>query len=292
MGEDLITEIKKITLCGNDGDPIYCNELIQIIQWIKKINPTLNIVLITNGSHKKTHWWEELGATLNEFDEIHFSLDGYDQSSNEIYRINSDWVSIINGITSFNKINSNTYKVWASIAFKFNEDKTDIQLDLARTYKFDCYQMTLSTKFGSKYPSAYPNDELEPSGNLIPSGHRFERHNTILSEKVRFSESIKEIYKEKIKTLEDPKLCFIGNKGLFLNSHGEFYPCCWVANRYEHNKEWIELGKTSFNLHKHTFKEILNNEFWCTDFLKFDNLECRTKCNNCASQDESYLLEW
>jgi len=292
MGESLINEIKKITFCGNDGDPIYCNDLIPIIKWIKEINPTLNIVLITNGSYKNNKWWGDLGTTMNEFDEIHFSLDGYDQQSNEKYRINSNWDSIIDGITAFNNVNSVTYKVWASIAFKFNEDKTDIQKELATLYNFDCYQMTLSTKFESKYPLAYPNDELEPSGDLIPSGYRFERIDSLLTDKFRFSETIKEIYKEKIKNTDDPKLCTIGNKGLFLNSHGEFYPCCWVANRYEHNNKWIEMGKTKFNLHNRTFEEIINDEFWSNEFLKFDNLECKTKCNKCALQDENYLLNW
>jgi len=172
------------------------------------------------------------------------------------------------------------------------EDKTDIQKELATLYNFDCYQMTLSTKFESKYPLAYPNDELEPSGDLIPSGYRFERIDSLLTDKFRFSETIKEIYKEKIKNTDDPKLCTIGNKGLFLNSHGEFYPCCWVANRYEHNNKWIEMGKTKFNLHNRTFEEIINDEFWSNEFLKFDNLECKTKCNKCALQDENYLLNW
>ena len=114
----------------------------------------------------------------------------------------------------------------------------------------------------------------------------------LLSDKFRFSETIKEKYKDKIKNLDDPKLCFIGNKGLFLNSHGEFYPCCWVANRYEHNNKWITLGKSKFNLYNRTFNEILNDTFWSTEFLKFDSLECETKCNKCALQNNNYLLEW
>lgn len=292
IGDTVIKNIKRITFCGNDGDPIYCNEMIPIIQWIKKINPTLSIVLVTNGSHKKTQWWKELSLSLNEYDEINWSLDGWNQESNEKYRINSDWDSIINGIKTFNEHNSSTYKVWASIAFKFNENKTEVQQNLAKEHNFDCYQMTLSTKFESKYPFAYPNDELEPSGNFIPQGNRFERINTVLTDKVRLGETIKEIYKEKIKTLKDPKLCLIGNKGVFLNSHGGFYPCCWVANRYDHNAKFIEMGESKFNLHNQSLKEILADEFWSTEFLKFDNLECKTKCGDCAFQDESYLLDW
>ena len=52
------------------------------------------------------------------------------------------------------------------------------------------------------------------------------------------------------------------------------------------------MGKTKFNLHNRTFEEIINDEFWSNEFLKFDNLECKTKCNKCALQDENYLLNW
>jgi molybdenum cofactor biosynthesis enzyme MoaA len=290
--EHIIKEIKKITFCGNDGDPIYCNEFIEIVDWIKEINPTVNIVLITNGSYKKKEWWKRLGNVLNKHDEIHWSLDGWDQESNEKYRVNSNWDSIINGINAFNSVNTSTYNIWAFIAFKFNEHKIDYIKHLATEYNFDSFQLTLSTKFGSKYPTVYGNtDDLEPSKDLVPDGYRFTRTVTKLSNKFRFSETIKELYKEKIKNLSHPRLCLIGNKGVFLNSHGEFYPCCWVANRYDHNKEWIKLSQEHFNLHKITFTEVKNSLFWDNEFLKFDNLECKTKCNGSMTDMEN-LLEW
>jgi len=292
IGKDVIKEMRRITFCGNDGDPIYCNDIIHIIKWIKKVNNNICIVLITNGSHKKVNWWEELAFTLDEKDEIQLSLDGWDQKSNELYRINSNWDSIVNGINAFNKVNISTYKVWATIAFKFNEEQLNKMENLAKMHHFDAFQLTLSTKFGSKYPDAYgTNDQLEPVSSLVPEGHRFQRNTTLLSNKLRYSETVKLYYKQKIAELDDPKLCLIGNKGVFLNSQGEFYPCCWTATRYEHNKNWINLAQTKFNLYNTTFTEILNDEFWKSDFLKFDGLECTTKCNNKCLKGE-YLTDW
>jgi MoaA/NifB/PqqE/SkfB family radical SAM enzyme len=297
IGKNIIEGIKRITFCGNDGDPIYCNDLIEIIQWIKNINPSLNIVLITNGSYKKDEWWERLALVLNEYDEVNWSLDGWNQSSNEQYRINSDWDSIESGIATFNKFNTSTYKVWALIAFKFNENHISEVKKLAIEKNFDGFQTTLSTKFGSKYPQAYgDNDILEPNSSMIPKGHRFERNFELLSNKKRRTEDIKSIYKETIFKLKDenvtPRLCLIGNKGVFLNSQGEFYPCCWVATRYEHNSQWIELAKEKLNLHKRTFDEIINDDFWNNEFLKFDNLECRTKCSKNMLTNIDYMTEW
>jgi MoaA/NifB/PqqE/SkfB family radical SAM enzyme len=297
IGKEVIEDIKKITFCGNNGDPIYCKELIKIIHWIKEINPKLELVLITNGSHKPKKWWKDLALILSKCDEIHWSIDGWDQQSNEMYRINSDWNSITDGIAEFKKYNSTTYTNWAAIVFKFNEDNLDKIKDLATSLHFDNFQLTLSTKFGSKYPSYGVDDTLEPSNkNYIPNGCRFERIDTKLSNKVRPGNELKKIFKERAIKLynsnEYPALCYIGNKGVFLNSQGEFYPCCWVANNYPHNARWMDLAKDILDINKQKFVDILSNKFWKNEFLKFNSLECSTKCIRQKLLNTKYISTW
>ena len=237
IGSDTVKKIRKITFCGNDGDPIYCRDLIDIITWIKSTNPTLQITIITNGSYKPVHWWQELGTVLNQHDEIHWSLDGWDQVSNEQYRVRSDWISIMHGIDAFKKINNSTYLVWAAIAFKFNQHSLESMKAQAQALGFDCFQLTKSTKFGSKYPNAYGvDDQLEPSQDLVAAAHRFERTITALTSKKRPGAELKiEFLKRSTQLGNYTGICLIGNKGVFLNSRGEFYPCCWTALRYPHN---------------------------------------------------------
>jgi MoaA/NifB/PqqE/SkfB family radical SAM enzyme len=297
IGAEAIQGIRKITFCGNDGDPIYCKELIDIVEWIKAINNNVSIVIITNGSHKTPKWWSDLAGVLDEKDEINWSIDGQDQESNQQYRVNSDWDSIVAGIKAFTKNNSTTYRVWCSIGFSFNEHIISNLIDLAKHFDFDLFQLTKSTKFGSKYPDSYGIfDALEPtSSNLVASGHRFEREFTSLSNRIRYSESLKPVFAQRAEDLMNTDyagICLIGNKGVFLNSQGEFYPCCWVANRYEHNRDWNELGASRFNLNKKTFTEIQNDEFWSTEFLKFDWFECRYKCTKDKLNDTHHTIEW
>ena len=295
LGADVIQQIRKITFCGNDGDPIYCKEFLEICSWIKSINHEISLVIITNGSHKTTDWWAKLGSILDHRDEINWSLDGWDQDSNERYRINCDWASIVNGINSFNQSNTSTYKVWASIGFQFNQCHIEQQKLLAMSMMFDGYQLTKSTKFGSKYPDAYGVDDLlEPTDTtLVAVGHRFEREFIKFTTKDRPGIELKKIFLQRAKSLTTYSgICLIGNKGVFLNSQGKFYPCCWTANRYEHNKNWHELAASKFNLHKQTFTDIINDVFWTTDFLKFDSLECTTKCTKEKLTDTHHTTEW
>ena len=298
IGTNVLHQIRKITFCGNDGDPIYCRELIEICQWIKTANPAINLVIITNGSHKPIEWWQALGRVLDHRDEINWSIDGWDQASNELYRVNSDWSTIHAGIRAFCEVNDSTYRTWASIAFRFNQHRLEDIQNLAKNMGMDLFQITKSTKFGSHYPDMYgADDPLCPDRlDLVSSTHRFERILLPLTDRDRPSERLKEVFWKRAQELDQQQkysgICFIGNKGVFLSSQGEFYPCCWTANRYAHNKKWHDLSAKKFNLWHKTFSDILSDSFWQNEFLEFDSQECRTKCTPDRLKDREHVTEW
>jgi MoaA/NifB/PqqE/SkfB family radical SAM enzyme len=298
ISTEKISQIKKITFCGNDGDPIYCKDLIEICRWIKKNNPDIALAIITNGSHRSESWWKELAEVLDHRDEIHWSLDGWDHDSNQLYRKNSNWNSIVNGIRAFAAVNQDTYRIWATIAFQFNENHLLHCQQLASGYGFDLFQLTKSTKFGSRYPLQYGiKDTLEPTNQMLVSqSHRFERICTGLSQRVRPGTELREVFWQRAKNLDKHKqyagICLIGNKGVFLNSQGHVYPCCWTANRYGHNSKWHDLARSRFNLTMRTLNEIQQDMFWISEFLQFDSLECQTKCTFDKLQDPEHTTEW
>lgn len=298
IGEDVVRQIRKITFCGNDGDPIYCRELMEICQWLKTVNPAIHLVIITNGSYRSKEWWQALGRVLDYRDEINWSIDGWDQISNQQYRVNSNWDSIMSGIQAFSSVNNETYRVWATIGFQFNQAQLGHMKGLANEAGMDLFQLTKSTKFGSHYPDIYGiNDPLCPDhSDLVSSSHRFERVLDSITNKARPGELLKEIFWSRAQDLAKHKqysgICLIGNKGVFLNSRGEFFPCCWTANRYPHNQQWHDLAAKRFNLWHHTFQEIIDDPFWTGDFLGFDSLECRTKCTADRLKDREHVTEW
>lgn len=284
--------IEKISFCGDDGDPIYASEFLEVIQHFKSVKD-LSIIIVTNGSYKKPAWWKKLASLLTEKDRVHFSLDGYDQASNEIYRVNSNWDSIIKGVKTL-RANSNCFMSWDAIAFKFNEDHLDEMKHLAKELGFDQFQLTKSTKFGSKYDHYGKDDPLEPTNKeLISSTHRFEREIIKLTERT-IEEPWRELNSKLYRTarLIDQTLkpmCHIGTKGLYINSRGEFYPCCWVANRYGHNSKWLDIGK-KYNLHNVDLMNVIHDEFWDKSFTE-NSFECTTKCVK-AVVDKNYATEW
>ena len=283
--------VEKITFCGDDGDPIYAHDFVPIIRYLKSIRD-MSIVIVTNGSYKKLDWWLELAGVLTDVDHVHFSLDGWDQSSNEQYRINSDWESIMLGVNTLRK-NSKCYMTWDMIGFRFNENKVEHMKRMAKDLGFDQFQLTRSTKFGSKYDHYGKDDVLEPTRkDLISATHRFERRIWNLTDRKlreRYVDTNIRLF-ENVQTIDDIKpICHIGNKGLFINSRGEFYPCCWVANRYSHNTHWAELGR-KFNLHQVLLSDVVGDAFWNKDFVT-NSYECKTKCS-VKVVNKNYATEW
>ena len=287
--EFILNNVEKISFCGDDGDPIYAHDLIPIVRHFKQYKD-VEIVIVTNGSYKKESWWSELGSLLTEKDSVHFSIDGYDNNSNNLYRVNSDYESIITGLKTLRTI-SECQIVWAAIAFKFNEDHIDSMKSYAQSLGVDRFQLTLSTKFGSFYPSYGKNDPLEPSKKYVSSTHRFERTIENYTSKHTPVPQINLDLYQKISLNQDiVPLCEIGNKGLYIDARGRLFPCCWVAKRYQHNREWQDLSNY-FDLNQDTLVNVLADEFWETDFKTFKWQECKTKCKKSAVNQE-YATSW
>lgn len=292
---DFVREhVSKITFCGDDGDPVYAHDLIPVIQYIKGIKP-VEIVIITNGSHKKPEWWKALGEVLTEADTVHFSIDGWDNDSNNQYRVNSDWDSIELGVKTLIQ-HSRCRTVWAAIVFGFNQDRIYDMIDLAQSWGMDGFQITKSTKFGKIYPAYGAQDALQPQDQWISGTQRFERQTVILSMRglnnhVWKTQPINLDLYQRSKIVNGVRpLCAIGNKGLYIDAQGRLFPCCWVANRYAHNSEWRDIADR-FDLHQRSLQDALSDDFWSTQFQNYAWQECQTKCA-AARVDEKYATEW
>lgn len=289
--EFINANVEKITFCGDDGDPIYAHDLIAVIEYIKSVKP-VEIVIVTNGSHKKYTWWSTLGKLLDSTDSVHFSIDGYDNASNNLYRVNSDYDSIITGLQTL-RTTSRCKITWAAIAFKFNEEHLGVMQEFAKSLGVDQFQITKSTKFGSVYPTYGVDDPLQPSVKYVSSSHRFEREIKVLSaacdqQPISFT-NLKLFNQTKSRSGVTP-LCEIGNKGLYIDARGRLFPCCWVANRYNHNSDWQQLAN-NFNLNTRTLIDVLADPFWAAEFQTFKWQECQTKCKS-SIVDEKYATAW
>lgn len=314
MTEDMLAnKVKRLTMCGDVGDPIYCPDFLDIYEYVKDVNPRIHIFTITNGSHKKEKWWARFATLANKYDSINFSIDGYDNETNNMYRVGSRYDSIINGIKTLRAGNDKVFLNWAAIAFSFNQDHFNEIKDQAYDLGMDAIQITKSTKFDSKYPGAYPNDPLQPREEWVSSSHRYERQTVPLNRRLQerqdymsTNESLYHKIKEQYK--DDPiiPMCEIGNRGLYVNAEGVLFPCSWVSFPYESltycNKtiKWKDSFfakyREQMNLKNRSLQEIVADPLWnkCSDGWKDSNktwVECLFKCQSC-DVNYDYAVGW
>lgn len=312
--ELLETQVQRVTMCGDVGDPIYCKEFINICRYIKTTNPNIHLFIITNGSYKKSAWWQELADVLNDRDTINFSIDGYNNDTNNLYRINSNFDSILQGINTVRHHNHKVFLNWATIIFQFNQDHLDTIQSLATDLGMDGLQMTKSTKFGSKYGGyGGDNDVLEPRKENISSSYRYERHTINLSGRTqptsRYMATNHEKYHEiRQQYANQPitPLCEIGNRGIYVNAEGVIFPCSWVSFPYTsltHGEKTIQWGDSFFaryrdrmNLWNRDFNDIIQDPLWnkCSRGFRDPEktwVECSQKCSS-QIVNENYAVGW
>jgi molybdenum cofactor biosynthesis enzyme MoaA len=312
--ERLQTEVRRVTMCGDVGDPIYCKEYIDICRYIKSINPKIHIFTITNGSYKKAEWWAELALVLNDRDTINFSVDGYDNATNNLYRVNSDFDSIMTGITTVRQVNKAVFMNWAMIMFSFNQDHIARITAQAQALGMDGLQITKSTKFGNKYGGyGGAQDSLQPRSEWMSASHRYERHTVNLSGRQQDNQDyLEHNHQQYIKIQQQYQnnpitpLCEIGNRGIYVNAEGVLFPCSWVSfpyNSLTHNGKTIKWQDGFFakhrdrmNLNHRSFEDIVTDPLWnqCSKgFIDPEKtwVECSQKCSTTVV-DKKYAVGW
>lgn len=272
---DVLDKIEHFIFCGDIGDPIYATEFLEIVEYIKK-NSQTRIRIITNGSYKKVDWWQQLGNCLDYNDQVTFSVDGWDNVSNNQYRVNSNFDSIISGIKAL-RASSNCSIQWSTIYFAFNQDKIDSIRLLANSLGCNRFQTVKSSKFDGRY--MLDNiDLLKPIDSLVASTLVYETNVEILN-----SNKYMLIVPSTPVCSHSWAKCLNYKKDLFIGIDGIVAPCPWFNNGYQDNS-FIKEHRNQLSIRKRSFFEILNDtELWNQLVESFDAnpLEiCQIKCKN------------
>lgn len=285
----------RILLCGGQGDPIYNSQFLEIVSYFKKTKPDLSLRIVSNGSYKSKSWWKSLSSILNSYDAMVFSIDGWDQQSNELYRAKSDFDSIIDGLKEMTK--SEAHIVWSTIAFKFNENHIEKIRGLAHSLGVDIFTLVKSSKFGAPWVEQDEVDRLQPAEEFISETSRYTRTYTRFSQKKIPSSDILNLVsnrqqeQQKIyKNLNFIPQCQIGDWSWYVDASAILYPCSWVSHPHDMSdkdgvRNLLLTQRNRFDLSRLTLEEVLNDSIWQDFFVGWKSgapmfHECQLKCGN------------
>lgn len=292
---DVLQQINDILMCGNYGDPVFCKDLPDIVEYINQVNPNLRINVHTNGGIRSTTWWSRL-ATLKNLHVV-FSIDGL-ADTNHIYRRHVNWDRLQENFHAF--ISSGGYAIWEFLIFKHNEHQLDqaqmmakdfgfAEIRFKRAFGFDSSQgshesMRVLDEHGEYSYSIYPpTDENMAnrvnSENLIhrySHGQGYPRDAYIRNWQVK-NENYDDLYTkeaENYQHLDGTEIsCMTKNSGeIYIDSRGYLHPCCFlgiggynVTVAYDSLQyyRWLQQNamREENNCMKHQIRDILNSTY-------------------------------
>ena len=243
-----------IQMCGNNGDPIYHSDFLNLCKKLKDNNCKISIV--TNGSSKTKKWWEQLNEILDENDKLTFSIDGL-EDTNHIYRKNAKWKSIMDALDVFSKRKCKL--IWKYIVFKHNQHQIKEAKELSTKLTFDFFKLEHSDRWLGK-------KNLMPDREFIDTYYQHQKQVLIDTN---------------YQTTMQPN-CLINKQPenlLYIDSSGDFYPCCWMGTyRYKY-KSLFSPKQNQFNIKNKNLQDILSN----IDVKKFfDSTNQFTSAHDCC----------
>jgi MoaA/NifB/PqqE/SkfB family radical SAM enzyme len=217
MSVEVLNTIKFIYFCGNFGDPILNNDLIKMCEYVTSINPNLTVSIHTNGGARKPSWWKELFHALPKNHNIHFAIDGL-EDTHHLYRVGTTYNDVIQNASSF--INEGGIAEWTFLKFKHNEHQVAECRSIAKSLGFK--------KFALKNSSRFLGDPkfkvLDKNGNIT---HFIEPPSE--SSLSLITTDVINSYKQLVQ--EADIHCIVKEKKeIYIDAHKKLMPCCWVSS--------------------------------------------------------------
>jgi MoaA/NifB/PqqE/SkfB family radical SAM enzyme len=216
MNTDVLDQIDSYYFCGNFGDPILNNDLVEMCKWTSAIAPTVRVSIHTNGGARNTYWWKSLAKALPAEHAVLFALDGL-ADTHHLYRVGTKFETVINNATAF--INAGGTAEWVFIKFKHNEHQVEQARVLADKLGFKKFTLKNSSRFILEPKVPIKNNK----GNIL---HYIEPPTEV---KMKFIDK-KVIETYKILVSQSTITCKSQRgKEVYIDAYGDLYPCCWLA---------------------------------------------------------------
>jgi MoaA/NifB/PqqE/SkfB family radical SAM enzyme len=295
MNKEVLNQIDNYYFCGNFGDPILNNDLLEMCRYSTETAPDISIRIHTNGGARNKEWWTMLAEALPKDHIVIFAIDGL-AGTHELYRIGTSYNKVIENATAF--IQAGGQAEWAYIRFKHNEHQIETAKEFAKTLGFKRFSMKDSSRF-----------------LLDPKFPVYNKHGSVTHylEPSTFSE-IKFIDKSSIthyrKIVANTEIeCFAKEqKEIYIDAFGKVFPCCFIAMiphiptyidpmitgiREEILNQYHELmealgGHTSIDAQTHAVSEIIDSSAYQTVWEKFWKEKKLITCTRTCGVDTTF----
>lgn len=214
---EVVDQIEKFYFCGNFGDPILNNDLLDMVKWISPQKENMHISIHTNGGARKPEWWAELARSLPKNHCVMFGIDGL-EDTHHLYRIGTTYENVIRNARAFIEAGGNAE--WVFLKFKHNEHQEEEAKRLAKEFGFKTFMLKNSSRFLGEPRYRV----IDKNGN---TSHYIEPPS---DNKMHFvSKEAINNYKEMVNAVSID--CHaVSIKEIYIDANKHVFPCCWLAS--------------------------------------------------------------
>jgi len=260
--KEIIKNVIRITQCGNYGDVIASNTILDCLDWLRTNEYKGYINVITNGSARTPPWWKELAKILGKNGKVTFSIDGL-ADTNHLYRVNSSWDKIVENIKAFIGAGGNAR--WDYLVFEHNEHQIEAAKFLAKEWGFKGFYVKKTNRFITN--KNYKTDTSKTTTKKVN-----------IATEVKYQSNFDRIVQEygswsNYVDATSIECKFKKQKTLFVDFEARLWPCTWVAApiyftgddniQKEQVHKILNYYGWNFNSLRHfTLQQVLNHEWF------------------------------
>jgi len=254
MTTELLHQVDNYYFCGNFGDPILNNDLIDMCLYSKTVAPNTAITIHTNGGARNKEWWTRLAVSLPGNHRVVFALDGL-ADTHHLYRVGTQFEDVIENAKAF--ILAGGVAEWVFIKFKHNEHQVSDAQQIAKDLGFQHFTLKNSSRF-----------ILEPRVKVVDKKgdlmHYIEPATDVTLKFIdkKVIQAYREIVSTSVISCKSKH-----EKEIYIDAYGEVLPCCWLASvPYTYINPDDALEVRTEMLHQH--KDLINNLGNVNAFIK------------------------
>jgi MoaA/NifB/PqqE/SkfB family radical SAM enzyme len=260
IGDEIISRLKGWTCQGTYGDAVMNPETLEIFKYLKEVNPTMGIGMITNGGARNTDFWETLAELKVS---VTFSIDGL-EDTNHLYRRNVKWDRLMKNVNAF--IGSGGKANWSFLVFKHNQHQIDEAKKLSEELGFIDFEHA----FSERWQDFNSDGEYRDITSLKVDDYVIEK---TIDQKKDFVRSTDDLTRSKNVFQTEDKNNFYTRKiscwacspvkhEIYLRANGYVSPCCILGDVERNEPKQIIKDYKKINLHHTDLKDILEGEFF------------------------------
>ena len=281
VNKDVLNQVEEIYFCGNFGDPLLNNDLLEMCRYIKD-NSTVSVKIHTNGGLRNEQWWKDLYRALPTDHRVIFGIDGLEDTHSR-YRIGTDWHRVINNARTFIREGGNAD--WAYIVFEHNQH----QIETARLLALDWGFKTFYEKNSGRFIGTPEFAVFDKNGNTVDT-LRPPKDTVIKFIDQKTIDNYKQIVEQ-----SDIDCSVFKTKEVYIDAYMNLMPCCFLSAtpyNYVHpdsqvsHIQQISLGQynllvndlVEINTLKKPIKDIINSKEYQTVWNKYWHTEKLITC--------------